>query len=318
VPSKYAIDEAYLKFPNIRYSRKLWYLRAINLLIKASRWRYQWGSDLVVRQHHCIGVDDNPIKVIEVSPKALGENAPALVYLHGGAFFLSYTGMHLDNTQRYAREAGCRVFIVDYRLSTQALFPAAQEDAQSALEWVHDHAVQLKVDKTRIVIGGDSAGGCLAASCTHMTQDRNKKKKDKIQLLAQFLIYPVTDCETKTDSALNYNDTPLWTHGANKIMWDVYLRDSDYKKHLTGASIPQYASPVHRQDLSGLPPVYIEPAEFDPLRDEAYDYAQALTEAGVRVELVEAKGAVHGYDAINCATTRKYRKIRIEALKALF
>jgi len=223
--------------------------------------------------------------------------------------------MHLDNAQLYARVGKCRVFLVDYRLSTKAPFPAAQEDCQSVLEWVHDNASTLGVDKKRIIIAGDSAGGCLAASCTHITQDRNTSREEPIQLLAQVLLYPVVDCETKTQSAMNFTDTPMWTHSDNKVMWDVYLRGSDYQKCLPGAEIPQYASPVHREDLRGLPPAYIEPTEFDPLRDEAYSYADALKDAAVDVQVVEVMGAVHGYDAVDCENTRKYLDLRIEALK---
>lgn len=313
--TKYAIDPAYTEFPNISFSRNLWKLRFINLFIVASRQRHKWADDIAISHHSIKGVEGNKIKIIEVAPKDLQGTAPAIVYFHGGAFFMSYAGIHLDNAQMYARETRCRVFLVDYRLSTKAPFPAAQDDSQSALEWVHEKASQLKVDREKLILSGDSAGGCLAACCAQMTFDRNKTREDKIKILAQFLIYPVTDCETKTESAINFTDTPLWTHEANKIMWDVYLRGSDYKNGLEGASIPEYASPIHRKDFSGLPPAYIEPTEFDPLRDEAHNYGQALEAAGVEIEVVEAKGAVHGYEFVDCETTRKYQKLRVDALK---
>lgn len=312
---KYPIDPAYLDFPEMSFSTSLWKLRLTNLFILATRLRYKWDPSLNVTNHIVDGEDGNKVKVIEIAPKDIGPDAPALVYFHGGAFFLTYAALHLDNAQMYAKDARCKVFMVDYRLSTKAAFPAAQNDSQSALEWVFDNAATLGVDREKIIVIGDSAGGGIAASCAQMTHDRNKTRSEKINLLAQFLLYPVCDCETKTDTALNFVDTPLWTTNNNKVMWDVYLRDSDYKKGVPGASIPQYASPVHREDLSGLPPAYIEPTEFDPLRDEAVNYANALEAAGVDVTLVEAKAAVHGYEFVDCETTRKYREIRMTELK---
>lgn len=312
---KYPIDPAYFDFPEMSFSNNLWKLRFTNLFILATRFRYKWDAALNITHHKIDGEDHNKVKVIEIARKDLAADAPALVYFHGGAFFLSYAGLHLDNAQMYAKEANCKVFMVDYRLSTEAAFPAAQTDSQAAVEWVFDNAARLGIDKQKIIVIGDSAGGGIAASCAQMTHDRNKTRSDKINLLAQFLLYPVCDCESKTDTARNFVDTPLWTSNNNKVMWDVYLRDSDYKKGVPGAKIPDYASPIHRDDLSGLPPAYIEPTEFDPLRDEAFNYAAALEAAGVKVTLVEAKAAVHGYEFVDCETTRKYRKIRMTELK---
>jgi acetyl esterase/lipase len=312
---KYAIDEAYLDFPDMSFSTSLWKLRLTNLFILATRLRYKWDAALNVINHKIDGPDGNKVKVIEIARKDIDENAPALVYFHGGAFFLTYAALHLDNAQMYAKEANCKVFMVDYRLSTKAAFPAALNDSQAAVEWAFENAASLGIDKEKIIVIGDSAGGGLAASCAQMTHDRNKTRSEKINLLAQFLLYPVCDCETKTESAKNFVDTPLWTTNNNKVMWDVYLRDSDYKKGVPGASIPEYASPIHRMDFTGLPPAYIEPTEFDPLRDEAVNYASALEAAGVDVTLVEAKAAVHGYEFVDCETTRKYRQIRMAELK---
>lgn len=312
--TQYAIDPAYNEFPDLPLSRNIWKLRMLNLFIVASRLRHKWADDISITKHKIKGMDGNRVKIIEVARKNLDGEAPAIIYFHGGAFFMSYAGIHLDNAQMYAREAGCRVFVVDYRLSTTAPFPAAHNDSQSAVEWVFDNAEQLQVDKNKLILSGDSAGGCLAAACAQMTLDKNKERDEKINFLAQFLIYPVTDCETKTKSAVEFTDTPIWTSDANKIMWDVYLRGSDFKNEGSDQP-PQYASPIHRDDFSGLPPAYVEPTEFDPLRDEAYDYARALEAAGVPIEIVEAKGAVHGYEFVDCETTRKYQKLRVEALK---
>ncbi|RLQ21361.1 alpha/beta hydrolase [Seongchinamella sediminis] len=313
--SQYDIDPAYLGFPNIRYVHNRWWLRAISMVLRVMRINHRWDDDIEVRKHRVTGVDANSIRVLEIASCEAGRKAPAIVYLHGGAFFLTYAGLHLDNAQRYARTGQCRVFLVDYRLSTQAPFPAAQDDCQSALEWVHDNAAALGIDKERLLVAGDSAGGCLAASCTHMTQDRNRHRGEAINIRAQLLIYPVTDCEAKTASANSFTDTPLWTRDGNRLMWDLYLGQGAQPRGTGGAGIPRYASPAHRESLQGLPSAYIEVAQFDPLHDEACDYARALQADGVPVQLVETEHTVHGYDAVDCDRTRKYMARRLKALK---
>ena len=315
---KYAIDPAFDEMPSFAFPRNLWGLRLVNLLIKRMHFGYKWSKDLQVTKHKVTGFDGNTFKVIEVARNDAPQDAPAIIYYHGGAYCFTYAGIHMDCAQIYARECNARVFLVDYRLSTKSPFPAAQNDAQSAIEWVFDNASSLGVDRNRMALVGDSAGGGLAASCTQMTRDRNAHREEAINLLAQFLIYPVCDCETKTESAQNFTDTPVWTTHNNQVMWDVYLRGSDWANGVAGAKPPKYASPVHCDDLSGLPPAFIEPTEFDPLRDEAVDYANALEQAGVAVELIEAKGAVHGYEFIDCEITDRYRRMRVQAMNRFF
>ena len=141
--------------------------------------------------------------------------------------------------------------------------------------------------------------------------DRNENP-----VCAQILIYPVTDHETKTDSALRFTDTPYWKTASNLNMWKVYLRDTEYKKSGGSAPVPPYAAPLHRQSFAGLPPAWVEVAEFDPLRDEGRQYAEALEKAGVPIEVREAKGAIHGYDMVeNSATVDANFKERVAGIQ---
>jgi acetyl esterase/lipase len=236
------------------------------------------------------------------------EKLPALLYYHGGAFVLTYTSMHVANIQQYANRVGCSVFLVDYRLAPQHLFPKGFEDCYAALEWVVDKAEWLHVDATRIAVMGDSAGGCFAAGVAQKAFDEKR-----IHLCGQALVYPAIDNSCSTFSATEFTDAPVFNGVANKKMWQVYL--SGYSAN----NVPAYAAPANRQDLSGLAPTYVETAEFDPLRDEGQAYAKRLQEAGVAVTEHNPKGTVHGYDMLKRNhLTEEAIKLRCEFLKSLF
>ena len=155
---------------------------------------------------------------------------------------------------------------------------------------------------------GDSAGGALAAGVSQQALDRGENP-----VCAQILIYPVTDHETRTESARSFTDTPMWRTGSNLAMWKVYLRGSD------PAAVPAYAAPLHRDSFAGLPPAFVEVAEFDPLRDEGIEYARALEAAGVATELREVKGGIHGYDLVEGSPTAEaVYKDRMAAIQRFF
>jgi acetyl esterase/lipase len=217
------------------------------------------------------------------SRSAQAGRAPALVDFHGGGFFFSYAALHLAAAERYAVEGRCRVFFPDYRLSIGHPFPAAFDDCYATLAWVHGNADDLGVDPQRVALIGDSAGGALAAGVAQKAVDRSENP-----ICAQILVYPVTDHETRTESARRFSDTPFWKTASNRSMWKVYLRDSDHGRSGGKAPAPTY---------------WIEVAEFDPLLDEGRLYAGALEAAGVPVELRLAKGGIHGYDLVEGSPT---------------
>jgi len=205
------------------------------------------------------------------------------LYYHGGAFAITHASMHIKMCERYAREAGCVVVFVDYRLAPQHPFPVGFNDCYAALQWTIGNAASLGVDTKRIAVMGDSAGGALAAGVAQKAFDNG------ITLCAQVLVYPVLDSECKTVSATEFLDTPLWNSGGNRRMWAMYLKSS-------GGKAPEYAAPGLRTKLAGLPRCYVDTAEFDPLRDEGIAYAQALTAQGVLVTLNQTRGTIHGYE----------------------
>jgi acetyl esterase/lipase len=290
----YALAPEFVKQPRFTIPSNRLVLRGINWLLRFQRRRFRFGGQVQVRTHTLQAPGGSPFEVLEIAPPDLARSAPAVVDYHGGGFFLGHAPLHLRYAERYAVDGRCRVFFPDYRLSVDHPFPAAFDDCYATLGWVHERADELGVDRARVALIGDSAGGALAAGVAQKALDRGEHP-----IAAQILIYPVTDHETKTASALRFTDTPLWRTASNRNMWRVYLRDAG---EADGAA-PAYAAPLHRESFAGLPPAWVEVAEFDPLRDEGRQYAAALRAAGVPVELREVKGGIHGYDLVEGSPT---------------
>jgi len=199
------------------------------------------------------------------------------------------------------------VIFVDYRLAPRYPFPAAFDDCYAALQWVVDAAGELGIDPHRIAVGGDSAGGALAAGVAQKARDQGLAV-----LCGQLLVYPVLDHTCSTESATRFIDVPLWNAISNRNMWAMYL------SACPGGSAPAYAAPAHG-DLHKLPPSYVETAEFDPLRDEGLHYADNLRRAGIDVEVNETRRTVHGYDAsASNDIARQSMVARINFLRRVF
>ncbi len=240
-------------------------------------------------------------------PKDLDWAAPCLVYCHGGGFCMGDAGYIHQLAARYAQGARCMVAFVHYRTSDIAPFPVPFQDCYAALRWVWENAPALRVDRARIAVGGDSAGGALAAACALRARD-----EDGPRVCFQLLVYPVTDCRMETASMRRYTDSPFWNAGLNRRMWELYLRNGD-------GGTPEYAAPMLARDFLGLPTAYVEVEGFDCLHDEGIAYAQALRSAGVPTELEDVRGAFHGYDffagkEISEVMVQK----RVEALRRAF
>ncbi len=310
----YVLAPEFAKQPSFTLPANRLLLRGFNLLLKLQHRGFTWGAGVRVREHTVRGGEGHALRVWEIAPEDLSGPAPALVDYHGGGFFLSYAPLHLTVTERYAREGRCRVFFPDYRLSIGHPFPAAFDDCYDTLAWVHANAAELGVDPARVALIGDSAGGALAAGVAQKAVDRNENP-----VCAQILIYSVTDHETKTDSALRFDDTPFWKTASNRNMWKVYLRDTDYGRSGGAKPVPAYAAPLHREEFAGLPPAWVEVAEYDPLRDEGLQYAEALGAAGVPVETREVEAAIHGYDLVeDSPTAGAIFKERMAAIQRFF
>lgn len=211
-------------------------------------------------------------------------NAPCLAYFHGGAFIMRAAPSHYSLAEAYAAQVGCKVLMVDYRLAPKHPFPTPAADALTTYLWVLENAKMLGVDLQRIAVGGDSAGGNLAASVSLMARDRALPRP-----LLQLLIYPVTDRRMNTESMRRYTDTPMWNADLTRKIWPWYLPDPT-------VSNLAYASPMEAHSFADLPRTYLETAQFDCLHDEGVQYADALKKAGVDVTLHETEGTIHGFD----------------------
>lgn len=227
-----------------------------------------------------------PIRVY--SPK-VESPSPALIYFHGGGWVLGDLESHDHVCRALANSASCVVISVDYRLAPEHKFPAAVHDSYAAVEWIAERAGELGVDRSRIAVGGDSAGGNLAAVVSQIARDRSGPS-----IAYQLLIYPGTDMQMSMPSIDENADGPLLTKAA--IQWFV-------NHYLNGEAdrTDPLASPLLASNLQRLPPAFIITAECDPLRDEGEEYGRRLEEAGVDVDVQRYDGMPHGFFSFGAA-----------------
>ena len=208
---------------------------------------------------------------------------PGLVFFHGGGFVLGDLESHDDLCRELANHSGCRVVAVDYRLAPEAPFPAAVEDCYAATKFVAANAQKFGIDAGRLAVGGDSAGGNLAAVVSQLAKSQGPK------IAYQLLIYPVTQLGGPDTPSMRENATGYFLE-KESMDWFTRLYAPD-PAHRTDPRL----SPLSAKDLSGLPPAYVITAGFDPLRDEGKAYADKLDLAGVSVTYVNYPGMIHGF-----------------------
>jgi acetyl esterase len=208
---------------------------------------------------------------------------PLLVYFHGGGWVLGSLDTHDSICRELANGAGCVVVSVDYRLAPEHKFPAAADDCYAATQWAAAHAVELGAEATRLAVGGDSAGGNLAAVVAQMARDRGGPP-----IVFQLLIYPATVAAFDSPSYRQNAEGYLLTAADMRWFWEHYLNGP------ADADNP-YASPLRAKHLTGLPPALVITAEFDPLRDEGEIYAWQLEQADVPARHSRYDGMIHGF-----------------------
>ncbi len=213
---------------------------------------------------------------------------PALFWMHGGG----YVGGNLDVEDSRLKQltiAGeCITVSVEYRLAPENHFPAPLEDCYAALKWLVAHTSELGVDPSRIAIGGDSAGGGLAAGLALLVRDRDRAE---INIFAQILLYPMIDDRNIAPASEILPETFIWTRGNNLIGWRSYLGCEPGSE-----GVSCYASASRAANLEGLPPAYIAVGDIDLFAQENVDYARRLIAAGIPTELHVYMGGCHGFD----------------------
>lgn len=206
---------------------------------------------------------------------------PAMVFAHGGGWCLGSLDVYDGPCRALANATGRVILSVDYRLAPEYPFPTPLHDVYQALCWASEQAAQIGIDPLRIALGGDSAGGNLAAAAALMTRDRSGPAVEH-----QYLLYPALDSEMAMPSFAAYGEGFYLTREIMGWCWANYLgQDTDARE--------PYASPWYASTLAGLPPATILVCEYDPLRDEGERYAQRLQQAGVKVNCQRLPGMVH-------------------------
>jgi len=248
--------------------------------------KFLWrDKELTVTVHEVTCYDGDSITCFVLSPKNLSTKTPCLIYLHGGGFVLEAAGYHYSNAMRYAKEVGCKVVFPLYRLAPEHPHPVFFEDCYAAFCWAYDNAEELGIDTQHIGIGGDSAGSMLAVGVCMMAKGRNHPVIFRFQMLP----YPYLDARNNSESCKKFTDTPMWNSTLSSKIEPMTKADRSRPDYV-------YYSPVEADSFDGLPPAYIETAEFDCLHDDGTLYAKLLREAGIEVTLNETKGTMHGFD----------------------
>jgi acetyl esterase/lipase len=262
------------------------------------------GDGVEVRTEHVpAAAGRDAIRVLVYERADRPRPSGALVWIHGGGLVMGTAEAGNDLCSRFASELGILVVSVDYRLAPEHPFPAGLDDCVAGLAWVHAHASELGVDASRVAVGGDSAGGGLAACVAQVAHDRGD-----LPLQLQVLLYPMLDDRT---AAREDRDGLVWSNASNRYSWGAYLG------HAPGQPEDRpYAAAARRDDLSGLAPAWIGVGDLDLFHDEDVDYAARLRAASVPCELHVVPGMYHAADRL-APTAPSMRELHQRMLAAL-
>jgi acetyl esterase/lipase len=255
------------------------------------------------------GAPDVRVYVINATTNG-GAPRPAILHTHGGGFVLGNAKSALYTLQHLTQALDCVAVSVDYRLAPETRFPGSLEDNYAGLKWLHDNADELGVDRARIALMGESAGGGHAAMLAIAARDRGE-----VPLIYQALIYPMLDDRTgSTRKMPPYQGMAIWNEESNRFGWTSLLglpAGSD--------KVPSGSVPARVQNMRGLPPAFIGVGSIDLFVDEDVDYARRLIDAGISTELNVVPGAFHGFDQfINTNVAKQFNAALTNALARAF
>ena len=236
------------------------------------------------------------------------KNLPVLVYFHGGGWVIANLDVYESSCRALCNAAEAIVVSVNYRMSPEAKFPAAVNDAYDATQWIIQNAANIGGDPNHVAIAGESAGGNLATVTCLQAIDKGGRMP-----IAQLLVYPVTDTSMSQASYAENQDTiPLHT-SMMPWFWNYYLENEADKSN-------KYVAPLTADNFSGMPPTILITAEFDPLRDEGEQYAQKLAAGGVSVKSERFDGVVHEFFGLAGAVSKASDAVKFaaEGLKEVF
>jgi len=237
--------------------------------------------------HHLERSKGAPLRLCLYKPKEPQGLLPGILWLHGGGYAQGAPEMNHALYQSLMEKEPCVIVAPAYTLSTEAPYPAALEDAHLALLYMKTHAKDLGIRDDQLMVGGESAGGGLAAALTLYTRDLGS-----VHIAFQMPLYPMLDDRMDTNS-MKDNDAPIWDAKTNAMAWKLYLGPYHREK------VPPYAAPLRAENYQGLPPALTYVGDLDPFYDETLGYMKHLEEAGVPVQLKVVKGAYHGFDRVD-------------------
>jgi acetyl esterase/lipase len=240
-----------------------------------------------------------------------GKDRPAILHTHGGGFVLGNAASEVPGKQAMARELDCTIVTVDYALAPEATYAVSVEQNYAALKWLHANARELGVDRSRIAVMGESAGGGHAALLAIAARDR-----DEVPVAFQCLVYPMLDDRT--------GNARMPTPPIGQLAWDVPANRFGWRSFLGRApgtaGVPAAAVPARTASLRGLPPAFIGVGSIDLFVDEDIAYAKRLVDAGIPTELNVVPGAFHGFDGAGAATSiaKQFTRAKMNALRRAF
>ena len=254
------------------------------------------GPEVAKVEDRTVSWRDAEVPVRIYTPAGTGP-FPILIWCHGGGMVVGDLETADATARHLTVETGCVTISVDYRLAPETKFPGACDDCYAAAVWASDNAASIQGDASRMAVGGDSAGGNLAAVVAQMARDRAHP-----DLAFQLLVYPMTSLDFETPSYVDNADGYLLTRDSMKWYWDQYLGASDDPNH-------PYAVPSKARSFQNLPPALVITAEFDPLRDEGEAYAKNLEAAGVPTTCTRYDGMIHGFFGMSGAVDKASQAI---------
>jgi acetyl esterase/lipase len=240
------------------------------------------------------------VRVFVINAAATDKQRPAILHMHGGGFVTGTAAQGIPALQQVARDNDCVIVTVDYRLAPETRFPGSLEDNYTALKWLHGSAKSLGVDRARIAVMGESAGGGHAAMLAIAARDRGE-----VPLAFQLLIYPMLDDRTGSSRHLPpYLGAYVWVPASNRFGWSSLLGVPAGSQN-----VPAGAVPARVENLVGLPPAFIGVGSVDLFVDEDIEYARRLINSGVRTEICVVPGGYHGFDILapDAAGTKAFR-----------
>ena len=229
------------------------------------------------------GIEDIYLRIYK--PAGNTKILPGFLWIHGGGYISGFAKKDEGLCIRFVTEAKCVVLSVQYHLAPECQYPVPLEDCYSALQWLYDNSAELNVDRDRIAIGGNSAGGGLTAALSLLARDRGGPP-----IIFQMPLYPMIDDRCDSHSCAEMQDRKSWFGECNELAWSLYLGDID------ADAVPPYAAPARAEDYTNLPATYTFIGDLDPFRDETIEYIARLSRAGVPVEFHLYPGCFHGFD----------------------